>query len=1115
MLKRFAVLLLSALLTIQPMLSPVCVYAEGATTSDINVGTADASLDDSQIDASVGEGASASNEVVIDSQSNPGSNDAEMPTEDESAIAQAKPTQVSLDVVDFVYVENSLVSLGEQWNLAIALKDAGVTIDDACATLVDSEGTSHVILASDCAGNAVRFAGSFDEQSQALRYTLRDMTYTLSGGETFYVSFEDDEVSQNTYSFEVVSSDVKDSLTDPDGDDVSAVVINEDGSLESADSVEEALSLADSSSDVAVCDVDDAGDAGRAAARDYRENYLVVAIDPGHGGNDPGACANGVVERDVNWSIANHFKDELSTYTGVTPYLTTNGEEPGLEKRVQRAASVGADVFISVHVNSAASNAGGCEVWVPNNSSYNNHVHKEGEELGTKIVRQLASLGLTYRGVKSRDWGQDSSGANKYPDGSMKDYYSVIRTARTYNIPGIIVEHAFVTNKEDAARLADDSFRYKLGVSDARGVAEQYNLVKDKAARANATVGVTAYVSNLGWESTVYDKKVAGTTGKSLGLQSFKVSALNSVAQYGGVAYRANVDGAWQDWKTDGQEACAAGKGKSLQAVQLKLTGAAANKYDIWYSVHSANFGWLGWTKNGSSAGSVGYGRSAQALEVVIVPKGSSAPGATANSFFDHGNDPVELAAQAHVSRIGWMAQQKAAEGKSVVIGTTGHSLPLEAVKFSFGNKGVGGGIQARAHVKDIGWQNWVDTGAVSGTTGKSRRMEAICLRLTGDLASKYDIYYRAHVANIGWLGWAKNGEKAGSQGYSYAAEAIEVRLVKKGSAAPSTSGEAFKTPLVIYNAHVQNIGWQNKVRDGVTAGTTGRGLRMEALNVSLGSWATSSSVQVRAHVANIGWQNWTTGTAGTTGRGLAIEALQIKLTGEAAQTYDVYYRVHSANFGWLGWAKNGESAGSQGFGRAAQAVQIKLVRKGGTAPGSTATPFRIKESATSTDKIMGKSTATAAQMAAAYKRTGRYYPSNVYASKGASTIDAFAQIVVNEAEAEGVRADVVFAQAMLETGWLSFGGSVKASQCNFAGIGAVNAQAGGATFKNVAEGIRAQVQHLKAYACTDKLNKPCVDPRFHLVKRGCAPLITDLNGKWAVPGTTYGQNIMGIIARF
>ena len=104
MLKRFAVLLLSALLTIQPMLSPVCVYAEGATTSDINVGTADASLDDSQIDASVGEGASASNEVVIDSQSNPGSNDAEMPTEDESAIAQAKPTQVSLDVVDFVYV---------------------------------------------------------------------------------------------------------------------------------------------------------------------------------------------------------------------------------------------------------------------------------------------------------------------------------------------------------------------------------------------------------------------------------------------------------------------------------------------------------------------------------------------------------------------------------------------------------------------------------------------------------------------------------------------------------------------------------------------------------------------------------------------------------------------------------------------------------------------------------------------------------------------------------------------------------------------------------------------------------------------------------------------------
>lgn len=92
MLKRYAVLLLSALLTVQPMLYPVCVYAEGAAASDINVGTTDASLDDGQIDVSAGEGVSAANEAVTDSQSNPGSTDAETSTEDGSAIAQDEPT---------------------------------------------------------------------------------------------------------------------------------------------------------------------------------------------------------------------------------------------------------------------------------------------------------------------------------------------------------------------------------------------------------------------------------------------------------------------------------------------------------------------------------------------------------------------------------------------------------------------------------------------------------------------------------------------------------------------------------------------------------------------------------------------------------------------------------------------------------------------------------------------------------------------------------------------------------------------------------------------------------------------------------------------------------------
>lgn len=253
---------------------------------------------------------------------------------------------------------------------------------------------------------------------------------------------------------------------------------------------------------------------------------------------------------------------------------------------------------------------------------------------------------------------------------------------------------------------------------------------------------------------------------------------------------------------------------------------------------------------------------------------------------------------------------------------------------------------------------------------------------------------------------------------------------------------------------------------------------------------------------------------SGTTGRAKHVEAVRISLTGELAEHYDVWYRVHSANYGWLGWAKNGESAGTQGYNYQAEAVEVRLVEKGSDAPGSTDGAFREKGSSSSRtgELIMGSSQKSAAQMASLYKRLGKVYPADVYSSRGASTIDEFCQIVYEEANAEGVRAEVVFSQAMLETGWLQFGGSVKAEQCNFAGLGAVKITSEGVKFPDVRTGIRAQVQHLKAYASTDALVNACVDPRFDLVTRGVATDLADLNGRWAVPGTGYGQSIKSIM---
>jgi hypothetical protein len=142
---------------------------------------------------------------------------------------------------------------------------------------------------------------------------------------------------------------------------------------------------------------------------------------------------------------------------------------------------------------------------------------------------------------------------------------------------------------------------------------------------------------------------------------------------------------------------------------------------------------------------------------------------------------------------------------------------------------------------------------------------------------------------------------------------------------------------------------------------------------------------------------------------------------------------------------------------------------------------------------IMGKSEATKEQMVTYFNRVKKPYPT-LYAEStygGVTCIEDFVQIIIEEATAEGVRPDLVAAQIFKETGYLQFGGDVKIEQCNFAGIGAVGDGAKGASFSDVRTGIRAQVQHLKAYAVENPvLVYECVDPRFAGVKKGKAPYI-------------------------
>lgn len=498
---------------------------------------------------------------------------------------------------------------------------------------------------------------------------------------------------------------------------------------------------------------------------------------------------------------------------------------------------------------------------------------------------------------------------------------------------------------------------------------------------------------------------------------------------------------------------------------------------------------------------------------------------------------------QTHVQDYGW--QEWKNDGK--MSGTSGQSKRLEGINIKLQN--LSGSVEYQTHVQDIGWQGWKSNGAMAGTSGQSKRLEAIKIKLSGDAANKYDIYYRVHAQDYGWLGWAKNGESAGSEGYSKRLEGIEIKLVKKGGAAPGSTSRPFVCKTITYQTHVQNIGWQAEKADGEVSGTSGQSLRLEAIKIKLGS-SIDGGLTYATHVQDIGWQSFVSNgqLSGTAGQSKRLEAIKINLTGNAANQYDIYYRVHAQNFGWLGWSKNGQSAGTAGYSYRLEAIQIVLVPKGGNAPGSTTNHYYNKGHAaddestvltkpntskpstnnTASDKtpIMGATQTSVAQMVRYYNSKSSGYDTFTGENKkyngslakgGASTIEQFAQIVYEEAKAEGVRAEVVFAQCMLETGFLKYGGDVLPNQYNFAGIGATGA-VHGASFENVRVGVRAHVQHLKAYASLDGLTQQCVDPRFNLVARGCAQYVEWLGMKenpkgygWA-SAKNYGPNIVNMV---
>lgn len=197
------------------------------------------------------------------------------------------------------------------------------------------------------------------------------------------------------------------------------------------------------------------------------EKPVVVVIDPGHGGNNLGAQHNGFTEKLLTLQVANAMKAELEKYDNVTVYLTRTSNEQGvsLEDRAAFAQSVNADFLYSLHFNASAEhNFYGCEVW----ASAFGSCYQKGMDFGNIMSAELGSLDIYQKGVKTKIGKKG------------EDYYGVIRACTARNIPGVIIEHAYLDHAYDVPKVKAANFLNTLGVKDATAVAKYFKLKSSK-----------------------------------------------------------------------------------------------------------------------------------------------------------------------------------------------------------------------------------------------------------------------------------------------------------------------------------------------------------------------------------------------------------------------------------------------------------------------------------------------------------------------------------------------------------------------------------------------------------------------------------------------------------
>ena len=1029
------------------------------------------------------------------------------------------------NMMEYFLIDNPVLSSGETENFVLSLNNAE-GYSDFRLTIQKEDGTTFDLESTEQVDNLVKFSRVFTEEEKG-QYSVTTL-HCLYNGQAYYLNFSDLEM------------DVKFGVDQEyDGYDATLPDLTEN-SMSSEGIIE-------------VTDVNKAeeeivnGVASQPATMSVDEfsrhatGGMTICLDPGHGGSDSGANAFGAKESDLTLKIAQYCKEELAKYdVNVVMTRTTDtrlSEEAALDlkNRVEVAKKAGASYFISIHINSAANSAAkGAEVYYPNTSG-NKNLSTNGQNLAKAIQKQLTALGLYDRGIKIRNY---TDGTTSYdPTSSDKDYYGVIRYAKEANITGLIVEHCFISNKDEFDKyLGSNAKLQQLGVADAKGIVsalglqlknqsldtlakDNRNVLTDGTYTIQSSVN-SRYVLDIANGSTASGANVQLYQSNDTPAQQFKVThdsqgyvTFTNVKSgkvldvYNGTAKNGN--NVWQftsnnsraqKWivRKDGNGYSiisalnsnyvlniANGKAYNGNNVELySYSGSSSNRWLFNKSVSKEEKILNIANANRSAIADGTYEiRSAKNNGFVLdVSNGSILAGANIQLWQSNGTQ-AQAFKVSHDSN-GFVTFTSVKSGKVLDV-FDGKAKPYQNVwQFNSNN--------SRA-------QKWI----VQKTSSGYKIMSAIDTNYVLDL-------YNGSVRNGGNIQVYPCNDTI-AQRWNFAKQTTD-----RDTCNVIASTNKGLMPDGVYYIKNQNKNFSLDVQNNSLY--AGGNVWLYSLNKSnFQKWKISHDSQGYVQFENIG-----------SGMYLAVSGsnvVQQKKSNDYNQKWIIKYDAnHNLR---IVSATNSNSAVDISNGSVKNGSNIQIYTANNTAAQKWVFEYINTNATGGLMQIMGTSQTTVAQMVRYYNANANGYDKfnakykNKYdgclAKGGASTINQFAQIFYEEATAEGVRAEVAFTQCMKETGFLKYGGDVLPNQYNFAGIGATGA-VHGASFSNVRMGIRAQIQHLKAYGSVSPLTNQCVDPRFNLVKRGSAQYVEWLgikenpNGYGWATSKSYGHDIVNMV---